>query len=62
MYVGDAAGRAKNWAPGKPKDFSCGDRMFAANIGIDFATPDAVKLGGNACHMPTKPVRIETAW
>lgn len=33
-YVGDAAGRAKNWAPDKPKDFSCSDRMFAANIGI----------------------------
>ena len=34
MFVGDAAGRAKNWAPGKPKDFSCGDRMFGFNIGI----------------------------
>ena len=34
IYVGDAAGRAKNWAPGKPKDFSCTDRMFAANIGV----------------------------
>ncbi len=34
LYVGDAAGRAKEWAPGKPKDFSCSDRMFAANIGI----------------------------
>lgn len=33
-YVGDAAGRAKNWVPDKPKDFSCSDRMFAANIGI----------------------------
>lgn len=44
-YVGDAAGRAKNWAPGKPKDFSCSDRMFAANIGIDFATPEEFFLG-----------------
>lgn len=37
LYVGDAAGRAKEWSPGKPKDFSCSDRMFAANleIGID---------------------------
>ena len=25
-YVGDAAGRPKNWAPGKKKDFSCSDR------------------------------------
>ena len=34
IYVGDAAGRAKNWAPGRSKDFSCADRMFAANIDI----------------------------
>jgi bifunctional polynucleotide phosphatase/kinase len=34
FYVGDAAGRAKNWAPNKPKDFSCSDRMFAHNAGI----------------------------
>ena len=34
VYVGDAAGRPKDWAPGKGKDFSCSDRMFAANIGI----------------------------
>lgn len=40
MYVGDAAGRAKNWAPGKPKDFSCTDRMFAANVGVKFQTPE----------------------
>lgn len=40
LYVGDAAGRAKEWAPGKPKDFSCSDRMFAANLGIDFYTPE----------------------
>ncbi len=33
-YVGDAAGRAKNFAPGKPKDFSCTDRMFAHNAGL----------------------------
>jgi bifunctional polynucleotide phosphatase/kinase len=34
FYVGDAAGRAKNWTPNKPKDFSCSDRMFARNAGI----------------------------
>ena len=34
FYVGDAAGRAKNWAPGKSKDFSCSDRMFAHNLNI----------------------------
>ena len=43
MFVGDAAGRAKGWAPGKPKDFSCTDRMFAANAGVQFATPETVR-------------------
>lgn len=42
IYVGDAAGRPKNWAPGRDKDFSCTDRMFAANAGLKFATPDQV--------------------
>jgi len=36
VYVGDAAGRPKGWAPGAKKDFSCSDRMFAANIGIGY--------------------------
>jgi bifunctional polynucleotide phosphatase/kinase len=40
LYVGDAAGREKNWAKGKPKDFSCGDRMFAANVAVKFYTPE----------------------
>lgn len=40
FFVGDAAGRAVGWAPGKKKDFSCSDRAFAANIGIDFYTPE----------------------
>ena len=44
-YVGDAAGRPKGWAPGKKKDFSCGDRMFAANIGIKFMTPEEYFFG-----------------
>lgn len=39
FYVGDAAGRNKNPRTRK-KDFSCGDRMFAANIGIKFETPE----------------------
>ncbi|KAK3089365.1 hypothetical protein FSP39_003057 [Pinctada imbricata] len=47
-YVGDAAGRAKEWAPGKPKDFSCSDRKFAANIGLNFATPEEFFLGETA--------------
>lgn len=34
FFVGDAAGRPKDWAPGKKKDFSCADRMFAQNINL----------------------------
>lgn len=40
FYCGDAAGRPKNWAPGRSKDFSCGDRMFAANLNLKFYTPE----------------------
>ena len=45
IYVGDAAGRAKDWMKGKPKDFSCSDRMFAYNVGASFATPEAFFQG-----------------
>ena len=45
VFVGDAAGRPKGWAAGKSKDFSAGDRMFAANLDIRFATPEAFFLG-----------------
>ena len=34
LYVGDAAGRPNGWKSGQKKDFSCSDRMFAANVGI----------------------------
>eukprot|EP00026_Physarum_polycephalum_P016046 Phypoly_transcript_16877.p1 GENE.Phypoly_transcript_16877~~Phypoly_transcript_16877.p1 ORF type:complete len:253 (+),score=47.28 Phypoly_transcript_16877:24-782(+) len=40
FYVGDAAGRAKGWKSGMPKDFSCSDRKFAFNVGVKFETPE----------------------
>lgn len=45
LFIGDAAGRKKNWAPGMPKDFSCCDRMFSANVGVRFHTPEEFFLG-----------------
>ncbi|KAM9732885.1 bifunctional polynucleotide phosphatase/kinase [Menidia menidia] len=46
FYVGDAAGRPPNWAPGKKKkDFSCSDRLFALNLGLQFHTPEEYFLG-----------------
>uniref|UniRef100_A0A8D0E8N8 Bifunctional polynucleotide phosphatase/kinase n=1 Tax=Salvator merianae TaxID=96440 RepID=A0A8D0E8N8_SALMN len=46
VYVGDAAGRPPNWAPGhKKKDFSCSDRLFALNARLPFRTPEEYFLG-----------------
>uniref|UniRef100_A0A674JVB4 Polynucleotide kinase 3'-phosphatase n=1 Tax=Terrapene triunguis TaxID=2587831 RepID=A0A674JVB4_9SAUR len=45
-WVGNAAGRPPNWAPGhKKKDFSCSDRLFALNAGLPFYTPEEFFLG-----------------
>lgn len=45
FFVGDAAGRSKNWALKKPKDHSIADRLFAENVGIKFYTPEEFFLG-----------------
>lgn len=49
LYVGDAAGRDKDWSPGKPKDFSCDDRKFGTNVGVSFSTPEEFFLGEAKC-------------
>ncbi|XP_060535853.1 uncharacterized protein F21D5.5 [Cylas formicarius] len=40
FYVGDAAGREKNWMPKRNKDHSIADRLFAINLGLNFYTPE----------------------
>lgn len=43
LYVGDAAGRLKKCFPissKRGKDFSCSDRKFAHNVGVNFKTPE----------------------
>jgi len=48
FFVGDAAGRPKDWQKGKKKDHSCSDRKFAANVGVRFYTPEEYFLGMKA--------------
>lgn len=57
FFVGDAAGRPKNWAPKKPKDHSLADRLFAANVGIKFYTPEEFFLGAKS--VPYNPPKFE---
>ncbi|XP_022698760.1 uncharacterized protein F21D5.5-like isoform X1 [Varroa jacobsoni] len=40
FYVGDAAGRPKDWQPKARKDHSKVDRLFALNYGVPFFTPE----------------------
>ncbi|XP_075047325.1 bifunctional polynucleotide phosphatase/kinase [Mixophyes fleayi] len=65
VYVGDAAGRPANWAPDrKKKDFSCGDRLFALNLGIKFYTPEEYFLGWKKApyQLPTyDPRNLDTS-
>ncbi|XP_072949177.1 uncharacterized protein F21D5.5 [Epargyreus clarus] len=44
-YCGDAAGRLANWAPGKKKDHSMADKLFAENLGLKFYLPEQFFLG-----------------
>ncbi|KAI4141881.1 MAG: hypothetical protein L6R39_005156 [Caloplaca ligustica] len=48
FFVGDAGGRAAR--TGAKADHSCSDRNFAANVGIDFRTPEEYFL-----HEPPQP-------
>ncbi|XP_062559274.1 LOW QUALITY PROTEIN: uncharacterized protein F21D5.5-like [Armigeres subalbatus] len=55
FYVGDAAGRPEQKKPIKrKKDFSCGDRLMAINIGIPFFIPE-VHFQNAKDHEWTKP-------
>ncbi|KFH42779.1 Bifunctional polynucleotide phosphatase/kinase-like protein [Hapsidospora chrysogenum ATCC 11550] len=52
FFVGDAGGRIASLAPkgsdgvgALKKDFSCSDRNFAHNVGIDYKTPEEFFLG-----------------
>lgn len=42
FYCGDAAGRVKNWIPGKNKDFSYSDFYFAENLKLTFKLPETL--------------------
>lgn len=61
FYVGDAAGRAANWAPKKKKDFACTDYLFALNLNLRFFTPEQIFLNDKApeFNLPTfKPREV----
>ncbi|XP_046472351.1 uncharacterized protein F21D5.5 isoform X1 [Neodiprion pinetum] len=45
FFVGDAAGRKKDWGPKKKKDHSSADRLLALNLGLKFQTPEEHFLG-----------------
>lgn len=55
FFVGDAAGRAKDWAPKKKKDHSSADRLLSMNLALTFYTPEEHFLG----HKPAPYVLPE---
>ena len=61
FYCGDAAGREAGFIPGKKKDFSCSDRLFAENIGVTFYTPEEFFLGKKPTSKFNKPFRPSKA-
>ncbi|XP_041979634.1 uncharacterized protein F21D5.5 [Aricia agestis] len=52
FYCGDAAGRLANWAPGKKKDHSMADILFAENLNLTFYTPEQFFLGHSIANVP----------
>jgi len=52
FYCGDAAGREKNWLPGKKKDFSASDYHFAYNLNIPFEIPENCFLSKGKNKIP----------
>ncbi|CAH0715595.1 unnamed protein product, partial [Brenthis ino] len=56
FFCGDAAGRVANWAPGRKKDHSMADILFADNLGLTFYTPEQFFLGHSISNVPmSKP-------
>lgn len=51
FYCGDAAGRVANWAPGKKKDHSLADKLFAENLELKFYTPEQFFLGHSIANV-----------
>lgn len=51
MLDTDAAGRPKDWAPGKKKDFSCGDRLVCPQFLVYSVKCDVSKLGKKCEHL-----------